>query len=75
MIANPQWPATRRAQKSAEIRQTRPWEKTKGPVSPEGMAIVSLNAAKHYLRSRQMEAVRVAVAALIAAEGSSEAKK
>jgi hypothetical protein len=57
----PRWTAERRAQQAAAIQRWKPWEKSTGPRTAEGKAIVSRNAfkgAKRIALRRQMREVR-----------------
>lgn len=47
-----QWTPEQRVQQSAKIRQWRPWDKSTGPVTPEGKAVVARNGYKGGLRPK-----------------------
>jgi hypothetical protein len=52
------WTPERRRKQSEAIQRWRPWEKTTGPRTIKGKAVLSVNAVKHGMRSagnREME--------------------
>jgi hypothetical protein len=53
------WTPERRERQSSLIRQWKPWEKSTGPKSAEGKAIVSRNAFKGGLRGMLREMARM----------------
>lgn len=53
------WTPERRARQAALIRNWRPWEKSTGPRTPKGKALVSRNADKGGWREQLRELRRV----------------
>ncbi len=54
------WTPERRAKQSIAIQQWRPWQTTKGPVTPEGKAIVAMNGFRGNPRETMAAATRLA---------------
>lgn len=46
------WTPERRKRQAEAIRQWKPWEKSTGPKTPEGMAHAARNSFKHGWRSK-----------------------
>lgn len=63
------WTEERRKRQAEAIRRWKPWERSTGPRSAEGKAIVSMNGLKHGGRSQAREALARAVAALLEGVG------
>lgn len=49
-MAARRWTKEQRAQQSAKIKQWQPWNKSTGPITPEGKATASHNADKGGVR-------------------------
>ncbi|MBE0627764.1 MAG: hypothetical protein IH606_23475 [Burkholderiales bacterium] len=65
-MAARQWTAEQRAQQAQAIQRWRPWDKTKGPTTPEGKARSAMRGFKNNPRG-QMKARRL-IEALIEAD-------
>lgn len=62
-MSNP-WTAERRERQSSAIQQWKPWQKSTGPKTAQGKAVVARNAFKGGLRPRMRvhsKAVRLAL--------------
>ena len=53
------WTPARRARQAELIRTWRPWERSTGPITPEGKAACARNAWKGGHRARLRELVRL----------------